>query len=67
MMIKHDDKVDNSAVHEKRVTLLGKNKRHLRTLAHSLGLKISFCLSPGSIIKGIKQGEHAIMDNEEGV
>jgi hypothetical protein len=56
MMINHDDKVDNSAVHEKSWTLLGKNKRHLRTLAHSLGLKISFCLSSGQSSKELSKG-----------
>jgi hypothetical protein len=55
MMINHDDKVDNSAVHEKRLTLLGKNKRHLRTLAHSLGFNISFCLSPGQSSKELSK------------
>jgi hypothetical protein len=55
MMINHDDKVDNSAVHEKRLTLLGKKKRYLRILAHSLGLKISFYLSPGQSSKELSK------------
>jgi hypothetical protein len=62
----NDDSIENAVVKAKCETFLANNTMALRTLAHGVGAKISYC-PPWTRLEGFEQGRYCLPHNGEGV